>query len=277
MEDGCTSLDALLRLIADRLPGDLLPVTVAESLTRQPGRGMSAHSHADETQIELITGSGRCRVDDRPFDYHKGLLLLIPPGMKHGFDYGSGRPTRHLTIKFRCVAGALRNLPLVAIPFTAGGFHERIGGQLRAMVEEWQLRPRGFSEALSVRLAAVLIDILRFQDADQGEEHDGLLDAACRFMAVHYGRQLSVAQVAKHCGLRADSLCRLFRRRLATTPGRYLLDLRLRHAQMLLRSGYNVTESAERCGFASIHHFSRTFSRHFNSSPTAWVAAGSLT
>jgi AraC-like DNA-binding protein len=60
------------------------------------------------------------------------------------------------------------------------------------------------------------------------------------------------------------------------TPGRYLLDLRLRHAQILLRSGYNVTESAERCGFASIHNFHRTFSRHFKFSPTAWVAAGDM-
>jgi AraC-like DNA-binding protein len=60
------------------------------------------------------------------------------------------------------------------------------------------------------------------------------------------------------------------------TPGRYLLDLRLRHAQILLRSGYNVTESAERCGFASIHNFHRTFSSHFKFSPTAWVAAGDM-
>ena len=88
------------------------------------------------------------------------------------------------------------------------------------------------------------------------------------------GQPLSVSDVAGQCDSRTDTLCRLFRNHLKTTPGRYLLGLRIRHGQVLLRSGYSVTECAGRCGFASIHYFSRAFRTCTGRSPRQWLQAG---
>src|SRR3569623_2349395 len=147
-----------------------------------------------------------------------------------------------------------------------------MGDQIRTIIEEWQLRPWGFEQSISTRVASIVLETIRTaMEPRDRDEVRGILDKACRYMAVHHGRSLSVTEVADHCDLRTDSLCRLFRKHLRTSPGKYLQGVRIQHAQALLRAGYTVTECGFRSGFSSIHYFCRLFHSTVGVSPKAWV------
>jgi AraC-like DNA-binding protein len=55
------------------------------------------------------------------------------------------------------------------------------------------------------------------------------------------------------------------------TISRYLRNLRLEHAAMLLKSGkFNVTEAAMEVGYSSLSHFSKVFSEMFHVCPCSF-------
>ncbi|MCK6489205.1 MAG: helix-turn-helix transcriptional regulator, partial [Planctomycetes bacterium] len=80
---------------------------------------------------------------------------------------------------------------------------------------------------------------------------------------------LDLAAVARGAGLSRAYLPELFRVQLGTSVRRYLLHLRVRRARELLAGGASVTATAEACGFAGIHAFSRAFHRATGIPPSA--------
>jgi len=234
---------------------------------------MRSHAHSDEFQIELIiAASGSCVLGEREITISNHLLMMIPAGVPHSFRASGSKSMRHFTIKFRASPEVFRELPAMSLKSHDHGFCQRVGDQMRTVIEERQLRPWGFEQTTAQRVATIILEAVRtsLQPEDKDQVR-GLIDKACKYMAVNHGRSLSVMEVADHCDLRTDSLCRLFRKHLRTSPGRYLQDLRIQHAKALLRSGYTVTECASRSGFSSIHYFSRLFRATEGTSPKVWA------
>ncbi|MFC5401647.1 helix-turn-helix domain-containing protein [Cohnella soli] len=48
---------------------------------------------------------------------------------------------------------------------------------------------------------------------------------------------------------------------------RTLIKLRIQHAAELLRDGVSLQKTSEYCGFADIHHFSKTFKSEMGIAP----------
>jgi len=77
-----------------------------------------------------------------------------------------------------------------------------------------------------------------------------------------------LSDIAKACKLDPSYLCRLFRRFAGTTPYRYLLGVKMRHAAQILRSErIPVNQLARRLGYDDPYQFSRVFKRIHGLSP----------
>ena len=92
---------------------------------------------------------------------------------------------------------------------------------------------------------------------------------AQEFMNQAYGRSgLTVEEIAQHCCISQVYLRKLFARELATTPFRYLTEIRMEHARMLAEEKRPLKEIAARVGYGDVFQFSRAYKRHFGYSPS---------
>jgi len=64
---------------------------------------------------------------------------------------------------------------------------------------------------------------------------------------------------------------RVFKQATGWSPGAFLLECRLRHAEKLLMNSHDrIGEIVWQCGFRDVYHFSRIFRKHSNHSPVEY-------
>ena len=80
----------------------------------------------------------------------------------------------------------------------------------------------------------------------------------------------SLGDLAKHLNVSTRHLTRLFHEELATTPARYVENIRFEMARALLDQGHNATEAATVAGFPSYESMRRVFARTLSISPAAY-------
>lgn len=96
-----------------------------------------------------------------------------------------------------------------------------------------------------------------------------VLIRAAEAMERNIEEPLSAAALARASGTSERQLERLFRRRLAITPKRFYLDVRLERARrLLIDTDMRVLDVAVACGFASAVHFSRAYKARYGKPPS---------
>lgn len=77
--------------------------------------------------------------------------------------------------------------------------------------------------------------------------------------------------LARACGLSTGGFIAAFGRRMGRTPQRWLMDMRLAQAAVLLRDGnLSLTAIAQQLGFADRSHLTRRFTAHHGITPCTW-------
>ncbi|MFD6162500.1 GlxA family transcriptional regulator [Nocardia sp. NPDC060256] len=100
--------------------------------------------------------------------------------------------------------------------------------------------------------------------------HDNTLRALLDTIHTDPTRDYTVPVLAALANTSPRQLTRLFRRELGTTPARYLEQVRLEQAQMLLDQGHSVTTTAVRSGFGSDDTLRRAFHQHLGIAPSTY-------
>ncbi len=98
------------------------------------------------------------------------------------------------------------------------------------------------------------------------------LNKALEYISANFSSNtLSCGEVAKYAGISIRSLNRLFQEHMDTQVIRYINDIRLEHACALLSRPYlQISEIAEKCGFASAGFMTRQFRKKYNRTPSAY-------
>ena len=108
--------------------------------------------------------------------------------------------------------------------------------------------------------------------------HSGLPDAQLRrvveYIEANLDRNVSLSELANLVGMVPDVLARKMKASTGASPYSYLLQRRIRRAELLLRSSdMPIAEIALEVGFSSQSHFTAQFRRHANLTPGAYRAA----
>jgi len=82
---------------------------------------------------------------------------------------------------------------------------------------------------------------------------------------------IDVEEMSKTAGLSRYHFSRLFTKHKGLSPAKFLRELRLKRAMILLQTELlEVKEIAAKCGFSSSSYFCRTFQKHFGLPPDAY-------
>ena len=94
---------------------------------------------------------------------------------------------------------------------------------------------------------------------------------ATEFLTQRLGDDISIAAVAKECGLSRSYFIKSFKETTGKTPHKWLLDYRVQQAKALLsQDQLPIAEIAAACGFADQSHLTRVFTSAIGIPPGAW-------
>lgn len=94
---------------------------------------------------------------------------------------------------------------------------------------------------------------------------------AKRYIDQFYMKEMSQSQIADAAHISPQHLCRLFKQNLHMTPIRYLNQVRIDHAKILLeKTSLSIVQIGEKVGFFTPHYFSSTFHRICGKSPSQY-------
>lgn len=96
-------------------------------------------------------------------------------------------------------------------------------------------------------------------------------DRAIEFMRANIQESIGLAEIAEAVGLSPSQLARVFKSSCGSPPHRFLINMRIGHAQCLLRSSdLPIAEIALECGFSHQEHLTHQFRRACGTTPAAY-------
>jgi AraC-like DNA-binding protein len=242
------------------------------------GAQMPARVIDDLEFVWMLRGQALVTHDGGELPLRPGLLLLVPPGVRHGFVWDQTRGSRHGYVHFGPgLEHDAASTELLIRPMTA---NDPLAGLCAFLL--WL----GRSEADSWRQPAdgTLELLLRLFLHGPLPEPDGTrlaapLSAAIghlrREWAHHPLRRVDVGQLAAAAHVSRGYLNRLFRAGFGLSAATALEHARCSRAEMLLtHTDSSVEAIAHQCGFADASHFSHRFTAIRGVSPRAYRAAG---
>ncbi|MEH3047318.1 helix-turn-helix domain-containing protein [Sphingomonas adhaesiva] len=246
------------------------------------------HAHADLAQIFLLeTGGGTMRAEAETFAIHAPSLLIVPPGVVHGFDWQRESTGAVLTASIRHLNDLCASYPDLATVFDRATV-QRIDATRAALVRaaigdlmrELGWSAPGHRAAVDAALLAILVGALRtVSGASSGVvaapgHHSALV---ARFRArVEERFRLREPIVAYAAALgSSESRLRVACAQVAAQSPAAMLDQRalLEAQRALLYTNLSIAEVGYSLGFADPAYFSRFFTRHAGISPRGYRSA----
>ena len=105
-------------------------------------------------------------------------------------------------------------------------------------------------------------------------DHHAILRRVVEFIEANLHRNVSLSDLANLVGIVPDVLARKMKASIGASPYSYLLERRIRRAEVMLRaSNMPIAEIALEVGFSSQSHFTAQFRKHSNLTPGAYRAS----
>lgn len=222
------------------------------AVTYPPGGTLGPRRQHDFQLVLLHSGSATIWVDDDSRRLEAGEVGLLLPGHRERFAFDPQTATRHSWVQVHApdIGTRLAGLPAVLPLSTA------LDALVREAVAASTLPT---ARELLAHLAAAAL--WRYAgEAERGRpERPGPVASAQRHIDAHLAEPgLTLEDIARAAHVTPAHLIRAFRAEHGTTPMAFLWERRTAlGADLLAHTGLPIGVIAERCGFRTVHHFSR--------------------
>ncbi len=238
-----------------------------------PGARLDTRVIDDFELVWMLRGQATLITDDSESTLTPGLLLLLPPGVRHGFAWDERRPCRHGYVHFRQEDAGIKLPKQISVHRMTG--HDPLAGLCAHLLwlgaEAQPIRP-----TLKFLLTLLTSGPLPIPTRTAFADPTGAVVAHLRETWVNLPlRRVPVAELANKAGVSRGHLSRVFHTDVGIGIAAALERLRCSRAEILLtRTDLPVGSIATQTGFADLFHFSHRFARLYGISPTAYRDAG---
>ena len=223
-------------------------------------RPVAWHSHDSSEIIFVVRGSCSIDAGGTRLTGAEGALFVIPPEMVHNqINHGE---IQNFYCMFETEAEKYTSRPCVL----------DLGHDY--WLERWLNDMATLNNAFNTELCHGLMDSLlqRIEQLKNDQDHEyrlpPLLFKALRYVRSRYHEALTLEDIAANAAISVSYLKILFHRHLAVSPIQYVQQLRMRNAEMFLKTPYlRIEEICRRCGYDDPAYFSRLFRKKYGISP----------
>jgi AraC family transcriptional regulator len=247
----------------------------------------SKPEYVDTFSISFVRkGNFLFNVFRNSFDAHTGRVLLTKPGYEHTVTHTHDVPDECTIIEFE--KGFYENI-------SEHYRHHRLFNdpdihslQINTSADTEFLHYYLMTQLLSNRIDRLDIDLVVMEILEQTlnfvtsisqvmlsprikKNHLGTVERAKDYMMRHFAEDISLMDIAETCYVSLFHFSRIFKTFTGSPPHAFLLSLRLKNAEILLKvSSFPVTDIAFLSGFNSLEHFSATFTGRFGHPPVKY-------
>jgi AraC family transcriptional regulator of arabinose operon len=209
----------------------------------------------------VLSGAGQLTLAGASRDLQAGSWFLLQPGDQPAGSHDAEHPLSVFACHFhRSSPGRLTEAVISGLISTP--LHQEAAAAARACTEG----PTGRLLAAAI-LRHMILQALHetLQDPSPSRTRLGRLAMEVRSAP---GRAWTIPDMARHCGLSVPHFNRLWLATFGVSPGRYLIEHRIRRATQLLReSDLPIQQVAESLGYNDVYFFHRQFRRFAGITP----------
>ena len=249
----------------------------SEILSYQPKDDMTSralHTHTFFHCFYVVDGRGSTVVGGETLPLTKGCFYATPPGVAHDFGAEGNTPMILAEIKFELEEADAASL----LDACRGGVkveNTPVYSVMKRIRNEFSQKGSLSDELLSCYMAELFIYLERCVRGAAATAlptiSDGKILEAVLYIEKNLGEEITLTELAGMVFLEKTYFLKRFKAAMGCTPIRYARNVRMSKAkELLVFSDKNVTEIADMLGFASVHHFSKSFLRDVGVSPSVY-------
>jgi AraC family transcriptional regulator len=210
---------------------------------------------------------------------HPGDLLLVPPGVTHGFAWDEAHPGRHGYVHFG--PELFTTTPPTELLVQPTSAHDPLAGLCAYLLWLGQLDGPAWQKPAEATLRFVLRLLVAgpLPPADPRRDLPEPVVVVVDHLREQWAemplRRIDVAELADRAAVSRGYLGRLFQEAFGTSPASALERLRCSRAEALLtRTDLPVEVVARECGFADVSHFGHRFAALYDMAPSRYRSRG---
>lgn len=262
----------------DQIPSDIYAATEKEATSnmvifRPSSYVIDSEMYLNDYHILLPTSDPPpMRVEKRIYQFRKGRLLAFTPETKmYCTSYAPTGPYIAMCIKsrfFRDIAFEVTGKSDISFhcmnnPYTL---------KLLSLIHNFEEEMRHYKNIIPLMLDSIstqiIIEVLRETGNESGNRKrnfpigQNYVNLAKEFIMSFYNANIKVEDICEHIHLSPYYFIRMFKECTGQSPHEFLLEIRVKKAEEMLRKGtYSIEEVARLCGFANTSHFSSHFKK----------------
>lgn len=251
---------------------------------------MYFHTHADFSELVIVLeGRAVNVVGEEQFHVEKGDVFVMGRGSSH--SYIKAKNFRICNIMFDFDALLKAGLDVKELegfhalflidPLSPDGFKSRlklssenfreIRKTITATLEEYESDSPAKFSMLFAYFVQIVVKLSRLYDTVPMQKETAGIAAAAAYMERHFGEKITAEKLTEISHYSQRHFIRLFSECYKTSPNKYLQNIRIKHACVLLaQTNKPITEIAASCGFNDSNFFTRTFKSLMAATPTEY-------
>ena len=218
------------------------------------------HKHDFYEVVYFLKGKGRAIIADREYEVVAHRYCIIPPHTEHVELLEEDAEILFVGFKLK------QEILPQSIRFQKDE-STRALSMLESIVDEYKNQRTGYTEAAAAYLQLFLIAFLRKNTKDSVECRD--LHYIKTYLEQYYGQRINFRDVSAMAGYSYDYFRHIFKQTYGVSPQKYLVNIRLEHAKVMLENtDLTCTQVASHCGFSNSAQMSAMIKREFGLTPS---------
>ncbi|MBL8993276.1 MAG: AraC family transcriptional regulator [Spirochaetia bacterium] len=224
----------------------------------------------------VVKGRGRVWRDDAVYELAPGDGFMIYPGDNVHYQASRENPWHYTWLGFtgNHVDELLREGGITRTAYVVRGLPmPETAAILKDILDFFPERKAGHfihATGLAYRFVGMLVDHGKKKPSPRphSERKKEYVERVKDFMELHYGKKISIAQLADSVGLERSYLSTLFKKETGESLNDCLIRIRMEKAKELLRAGkLNVSEISFSVGYGDLFAFSKRFKKTTGKTP----------